>query len=73
MLTNDGKTEVIVIGSEYQLSKIEYFVLTVERSNVHPYSTVKNLGVTFDENLNFDKHIFSVCKKFTINCINYIS
>ena len=45
---------------KHQLSKIENFVLNC---NVHLSSTVKYLGAIFDENLSFDKHILSVCKK----------
>ena len=51
-----------MLGKKYQLSNIN-FVLTAGNYNVHSSRTVKNLDVTFDENLSFDKHIFSVCKK----------
>ena len=48
LLINDTKTELILIGSKYQLNKIESIQINVENCKIVPSLKVKNLGVVFD-------------------------
>ena len=63
LLINDNKTELIVIGSQYQLNKIDNIQIRVGNCIINPSLKVKNLGVIFDQNLNFNEHINEICRK----------
>ena len=56
---NDSKTECILFGTSSMLN-----ASTTDSGSLAPFlkSQVKNLGVTFDSGLNFDKQIKSVVK-----------
>ena len=45
---NGGKTEVLLIGSRQQLSKIALPGVTVGESLIAPATTVRDLGAVFD-------------------------
>ena len=59
LLINDNKTELILIGSKYQLNKIEGIQISFGNCKIVPSLKVKNLGVVFDQYLNFNK----ICHK----------
>ena len=61
MLTNDSKTELILIGSKQQLAKLQPISFSVGNSTINNSSAVKNLGCWFDANLSMSKHITNVC------------
>ena len=60
---NDSKTEFIIIGSNQQLNKLQQSSITVGNSTVESVSSVRNLGVLFDQNLSMKSHIMNICKK----------
>ena len=57
ILSRYGIGAVIVYGSRQLLSKLPDFQLTLLGKKLIPTQTVKDLGVTFDRNLNFNEHI----------------
>ena len=63
---NHDKTEVILIGTPHSVSKCKLSAdsLILENSKISFSTTVKNLGVIFDESLSFLPHI----KKCRKNC-----
>ena len=61
-LINDSKTELILIGSKQQLSKLQPISISVGNSTINNSSVVKNLGCQFDANLSMSNHITNVCK-----------
>ena len=61
LLINDSKTELILIGSKQQLSKLQPISISVGNSTINNSSVAKNLGCWFDANLNMSKHITNVC------------
>ena len=60
---NDSKTEFIVIGSKYWHGKVNITSITVGDTEVAPVSSVRNLGVTFDNNMSMKLHIAKQCNK----------
>jgi len=62
LLVNDSKTELILIGSKQQLSKLQPISISVGNSSISSSSEVKNLGCWLDSNLSMSKHITNVCK-----------
>ena len=61
---NDSKTEIILIGSKsiVESCKSQASFLHLNESIITFSSYIKNLGVTFDENLTFKNHIKNVSK-----------
>ena len=61
---NHDKSELILIGKPHLVSKIKNSVQSISLGDaiVKFSSTVKNLGVTFDESLSFRQHINEISK-----------
>ena len=60
---NDGKTEVLLLGSKHQLNKVGLDTFTVGNTTVNVVDKVRNLGVIFDRELKMKEHISAVCSK----------
>ena len=60
---NDSKTEFLIIGSQRMLSKISINSITVGNAFIKAVTEVRNLGVWFDKNFQFDTHISKICSK----------
>ena len=58
---NENKTEVMLIGTRQQLSKVNLGTLTVGDTSVAIVNKARNLGVWFDSQLNFNVHITKIC------------
>ena len=59
---NDGKTEVMFLGTRTRLEQISSTSITIGDVNICPADKVKNLGVIFDKNLSMDEHVKVTCK-----------
>ena len=60
---NDDKTELLLIGSNYECSKITNISIKIGNTVVTPENSAKNLGIVFDKNLSLNEHINQICKK----------
>ena len=61
LLINPGKTQLMVYGSTQMIAKLpECFHLSLLGKQLTPNESIKDLGVTFDRNLNFNEHIIKV-------------
>ncbi len=59
---NSERTEVLIIGpNTFACNNLE-FCLILDGCSVNSSLSVRNLGVLFDGNLSFEKHVFSICK-----------
>ena len=61
-MINNGKTEVMLVGTPQQLAKITLDGIKLGESIV-PATVVRNLGVNQDNHLKMDKHVSSLCSK----------
>ena len=60
---NANKTDFIIIGTSRQRSKLtRFFPTNILSHSITPSDTVRNLGVTFDSDFNFRKHISLTCR-----------
>ena len=60
---NANKTDFTIIGTSRQCSKFTHFFPTnILSHSIAPSDTVRNLGVTFDSDFNFRKHISLTCR-----------
>ncbi|TWW71434.1 putative RNA-directed DNA polymerase from transposon BS [Takifugu flavidus] len=56
LLLNSGKTEVMVFGPEPLRDRLDHMI-TLDGISLTSSLSVRNLGVTFDQNLSFNSHI----------------
>ena len=63
LMINDGKTEVMLIGTPQQLAKTTLDGIKVGGENIVPVTAVRNLGVNQDNHLKMDKHVSSLCSR----------
>ena len=61
LLLNSDKTEVIVLGPKHLRDKLTD-KFTLDGITLASKATVKNLGVTFDQNLSFQSHINQISR-----------
>jgi len=60
---NANKTNFLIIGTSRQRSKLIYFFpMTSVSHSIAPSDTVRNLGVAFDSDFNFRKHVSMTCR-----------
>ena len=62
LLLNDSQTEVILLGTKQQLSKLSNLEISVGGANIKSCSKVRNLGVIFDNNMTMQDYVNNVCK-----------
>ena len=60
---NPDKTEFILFGSKKQRERLKAcFPINILGKPLHPTESVRNLGVWFDSDFSFSKHVQNVCK-----------
>ena len=60
---NPDKTEFILFGSKKQRERLNIcFPIDILGNLLYPTKSVKNLGVWFDSDFSFSKHVQNVCK-----------
>ena len=65
MKINEKKTQMIVLGTPAMLRDMPDVTITFHGSQIHSSRTVRNLGVTIDQHLNYQAHIDNVTSKCT--------
>ena len=60
-LLSDEKMQFLVIGTQWQLSKVNISLITVGNSVIIRSSVVRNLGSYIDDKLSMNSHINKVC------------
>ena len=59
---NPDKTEFILLGNKFLKSKLSsFFPIDILGEEIIPEKSVRNLGVTFDSNFDFSKHVSKIC------------
>ncbi len=62
LLNSEKKTEVLIIRPKTSArNNLEHYLI-LDGCSVNSSSSVRNLGVLFDSNLSFEKHVSSICK-----------
>ena len=63
MKSNSDKTEFIIIGTKQQRHKLStHFPVKLLDNDITPSDSVRNLGVIFDSDFSFHKHVSNICK-----------
>jgi hypothetical protein len=62
LLLNPDKTEVIILGPQKLRESLSEQIISLDNMILSTSSTVKNLGVLFDQDLSFKAHINQACK-----------
>ena len=58
---NDGKTELLLLGSPYFIKKNQVITIAVGDSYIESVSEVRNLGAFFDEHMSMDVFVNKKC------------
>ena len=58
---NDGKTELLLLGSPYFMKKNQVITIAVGDSYIESVSAVRNLGAFFDEHMSMDVFVHKKC------------
>ena len=61
-MINDGKRELIIIGTHQQLSKVHIDSLAVGHAQVSPVQSTKNLETWIDSNMSLQANINNMCR-----------
>ena len=59
---NDSKTELMIFGTRSKLYKVPSLSLEVGETKIESSETTRNLGVTFDPEMNMVQRINNVCR-----------
>ena len=57
---NDGKTEFLLIASPYFRKTITTTHINIENDHVPSSTSARNLGIVFDQHMNFEEHIYNI-------------
>ena len=60
---NAGKTQLMLLGSAQNLRNAPNFTVKFRDHTLTPVPEARNLGITFDRNLNWDAHVTSVTRR----------
>ena len=63
LLFNASRTELLIIGSRKQLSKISISSIRVRNCDIKSQDSVRNFGSWFDNHQSMSTHIGKVCRK----------
>ncbi|XP_068738659.1 uncharacterized protein [Montipora capricornis] len=63
LMFNDTETELLIIGSKHQLSKVSIDSIKVGDSQIKPSEAVRNLGSWFDSHMNMNVQVGKICSK----------
>ena len=67
---NDSKTEFFISSSPHQMTRLADTKIHIGEAEIHPSSTVKNLGVHFDAAMTMSDHVTAVCKSVNFHLWN---
>ena len=70
---NDDKTEFILLGTKYWLSKLQFDNITMGNTEIKSVDEGRNLGIIFDTELGMDTQIKNTCKRGYGNLRNLVS
>ena len=59
---NDDKTEVMFISSKFYQKAVKLTKFAVDEVEIMPASSVRNIGVIFDNNMTMKNQVTAVCK-----------
>uniref|UniRef100_A0A8D0CS33 Reverse transcriptase domain-containing protein n=3 Tax=Sander lucioperca TaxID=283035 RepID=A0A8D0CS33_SANLU len=57
LMLNSNKTEVIVLGPKHHRTSLSKYIATLDGIALASSTTVRNLGVIFDQDLSFNAHL----------------
>ena len=67
---NESKTEFFIAASKHNLVTLKNTTICIGSEEIHPSSTIKNLGVTFDSTMSMTPHIMATRKSINFTLWN---
>ena len=74
MIVNPDKFQAMILQNSRNSKNYEPVKLEIESAKIETKNTVKLLGITIDNKLNFEEHISELCKKASmqLNAVTFI-
>ena len=71
---NPEKSEAILVGTRFQLQKVDCVSVKVADCDIPLRTTMRNLGVVIDNKLSLDQHVDALCRsaQFHIRALRHI-
>ena len=60
LMFNDGKTEIVLVGTSQQLKKVGINTMKICNTEITPVDVVRDLGVWLDSRLRMDTHVTKI-------------
>ena len=70
---NDGKTELLLLGSPYFIKKNQEVTIAVGDSYIESLSEVHNLGAFFDDHMSVDVFVHEKCAAIQESCTEFVN
>ena len=67
---NDCKSEFLIISSKFHKNLIHTSSIVIGQEQISNSSSVRNLGVTFDDSMSMEAHVRNICKSMYYNLHN---
>ena len=67
---NECKSEFLIVSAKSKKSLIHTKRITIGNEYVSPSTSVRNLGVIFDESMSMENYVRSICKSMFFNIHN---
>ena len=72
VIVNPGKFQAMILQNSRNSNNYETVKLKIESAKIETKNTIKLLGITIDNKLNFEEHVSELCKKASMQ-LNAIS
>lgn len=67
---NESKTEFFIAASQHNLAKLSDTTIRIGSEDITPSTTIRNLGVIFDSNMNMSSQVTSLCRSINFTLWN---
>ena len=70
LMLNENKTEFFIASSPHHSKRLQLLTLTIDNTTINPVSSVRNLGVTFDNSMSMSQHVTGLCRSINYHTRN---
>ena len=65
-----NENSFFIASSSHHSKRLELLTLTIDNTTINPVSSVRNLGVTFDNSMSMSQHVTGLCRSINYHIRN---